>query len=75
VNELRCEHFYIAHWIAQNVIPVHGCSHDFAQQMTQMVCGFPCEPLLKLLQKILLDFDPRDVTQAMVTKPWNQVLA
>jgi len=40
-----------------------------------MVGGFPCESLLEFLQEVLLNFDSRDVAQAMSAKPWNQVLA
>jgi hypothetical protein len=43
--------------------------------MSQMVGGFPCESLLEFLQEVLLNFDSGDVTQAMSTKPWNQVFA
>jgi hypothetical protein len=68
-------HLDTAHWIIQDVVPIDSRSHHFAEEMSQMVGGFPCESLLEFLQEVLLNFDSGDVTQAMSTKPWNQVFA
>src|SRR5712664_2227971 len=54
-------HLYAAHGVIQDVIPIDSCSHYFAKEMSQMVGGFPCEPLFEFLQEVLLNFDSGNV--------------
>jgi hypothetical protein len=68
-------HLYAAHGVIQHVVPIDSCSHYFAEEMSQMVGGLPCESLFEFLQEVLLNFDSGDVAQAMSTKPWTQVFA
>lgn len=68
-------HLYTTHRVVRNVFPIHGGSHDLAQEMPQMVSGLPCEAMRELVQEVLLYFHPRNVAQTMTTKLKNQVLA
>jgi hypothetical protein len=50
-------HLYAAHRVIQDVVSIDCCSHHFAEEVSQMVGGFPCESLFEFLQEVLLNFD------------------
>jgi len=66
--ERTLRHLYAPHGMVREIAPTHRSAENLAQQIAEVVGRLSGEPLLQLVDQVLLNLRTANVTQATVAK-------